>query len=82
MELVITSHGTVRAVYSETIDLHALGRLDIRRGSHVEPDAQGHWKSDLSPVNGPVLGPFAHRSDALAAEHAWLVAHWLVSTSP
>jgi hypothetical protein len=79
MELVITPQATVRAIYSEEIALPTLGRLAIRRGSHVEPDTQGHWNSDLSPVNGPVLGPFDYRSEALEAEQEWLETHWLVS---
>ena len=36
MQLVITSRGTIRCVYSEEFDLHALGQLKIARGSHVE----------------------------------------------
>jgi hypothetical protein len=28
-----------------------------------------------------MLGPFQRRSDALAAERAWLEAHWLVASS-
>ena len=77
MQLVIQPDGSVRCVYAETLDLHALGNLDIRRGSHVEPDSDGQWFADLSPVAGPVLGPFSMRSDALDAELAWLEAHWL-----
>lgn len=59
-------------IYMETIDLAQLGNLSIRRASHVEPDAHGHWWADLSPVNGPRLGPFLKRSDALDAEVDWL----------
>ena len=77
MQLVIQPDGSVRCVYSETLDLHALGRLNIERGSHVEPDPSGQWFADLSPVSGPRLGPFSRRSDALAAEHDWLEGHWL-----
>jgi predicted RNA-binding Zn-ribbon protein involved in translation (DUF1610 family) len=67
--------GTAKAIYSEEIDLEQLGKLDIRRASHVEPDADGLWWVDLSPVNGPQLGPFAKRSQALSAEHEWLERH-------
>ena len=77
MQLLIQPDGLVRCVYAETLDLASLGQLMIQRGSHVEPDANGHWLADLSPVNGPVLGPFSLRSDALAAERAWLEANWL-----
>ena len=77
MQLVIQPDGSVRCVYSETLDLHALGNLNISRGSHVEPDSNGNWFADLSPVAGPCLGPFSRRSDALAAEHCWLEEHWL-----
>ena len=80
MELVITPTGRVRFVYDETVDLRALGSPTIRRGPHVEPDAQGRWSADLAPVGGPVLGPFEHRGSALAAELAWLREHWLTRT--
>ncbi len=77
MQLVITPDGRVRCVYSETIVLGQIGRLTISRGSHVEPDEQGQWFADLSPVEGPRLGPFSRRSDALIAEAEWLEKHWL-----
>ena len=77
MQLTITPGGTVRCLYGEELDLHALGQLCIARGSHVEPTADGQWTADLSPVGGPVLGPFAQRSQALDAERAWLERHWL-----
>ncbi len=77
MELLIESSGHVRCVYGEDIDLGQLGQLSIRRGSQVEPTADGQWTADLSPVNGPVLGPFTLRTEALLAEMAWLQANWL-----
>ncbi len=80
MQLVVDSAGRVRCVYDEAIDLAALGPLSVRRGSHVEPDASGRWLADLAPVNGPALGPFAQRSEALAAEQAWLERNWLCRT--
>ena len=67
MQLVITPRGAVRCIYSEAIDLTALGSPAISRASHVEPDQQGCWWADLSPVDGPTLGPFQNRSEALAA---------------
>ena len=77
MELVIGTDGTVRCLYDETLDLSRLGNVQIERGSHVEPDRDGQWFADLSPVDGPLLGPFLKRSDALDAETSWLSAHWL-----
>jgi len=72
MELVIDTGGTIRCVYSEMIDLAELGKLTIKRASHVEPDASGGWWADMAPVHGPRLGPFKVRSEALEAEHGWL----------
>ena len=80
MQLVIDRHGTVRCVYDETINLAALGTLQITRGSHVEPTTDGRWTADLTVVNGPTLGPFTHRSEALSAERTWLDDHWLIRT--
>ena len=47
----------------------------ITRASHVEPTSSGQWTADLSPRGGPVLGPFALRGQALAAERDWLNEH-------
>ncbi len=77
MQLVIDNSGNVRCVYGEEVDLSLIGELTIRRGSHVEPTEDGQWIADLSPVNGPCLGPFKSRSQALSAEADWLVKYWL-----
>lgn len=82
MELIIEATGQGRCIYDETLDLVILGQLCIRRASHVEPDEQGRWIADLTPVHGPMLGPFAQRSEALAAEVDWLREHWLSEHSP
>ena len=81
MDLVVARDGTIRAVYAEDIDLGVLGQPVIRRASHVEPDQQGRWIADLSPVRGPVLGPFHQRSDALKAEQTWLESNWLLASN-
>lgn len=77
MQLVIEPTGEVRCIYSERLDVRTLGQLDIRRASHVEPTPTGGWHVDLTPVGGPVMSNFGQRSEALAAEHAWLEEHWL-----
>lgn len=75
MDLIIRSDGGVRCIYSESLDLSQLGPMSIRRASHVEPTDDGRWTADLSPVGGPLLGPFTTRSQALAAEVQWLQGH-------
>jgi hypothetical protein len=77
VELVINSSGDIRCVYGEEVNLSELGRLSIQRGSHVEPTADGQWTADMSPVQGPQLGPFECRTQALEAEVAWLNQYWL-----
>ena len=77
MQLVVDPSGTIHTVYGEAINLNALGLIAIRRASWVEPDAEGRWTADLSPVGGPVLSGFDRRSEALAAEQQWLEVHWL-----
>lgn len=79
MQLLIDAQGNIRCLYDETISLANLGTLAIARGSHVEPTPDGQWLADLSPVDGPCLGPFATRSAALDAERQWLETNWLVS---
>jgi hypothetical protein len=77
MELHITPDGTVRCVYGEEIDLGSIGGLQITRASNVEPDEQGRWWADMSPMGGPVLGPYIRRSEALRAEYDWLLQEML-----
>lgn len=72
MEFIIRPDGTLVCLYDEAIELTTIGRLSIRRASVVEPDETGRWFADLAPVGGPRLGPFDVRSQALAAETAWL----------
>ena len=74
MQLVVAPDGSIRCLYEEFLDLASLGALTISRASHVEPDLHGQWLADLSPVRGPVLGPFLRRSEALLAEQRWLEA--------
>ena len=78
MDLVVDPRGTVRAIYSEAINLSVIGTPQITRASHVEPTPDGLWTADMRPLIGPMLGPFDRRSEALEAEHAWLQEHWLL----
>ena len=80
-ELIIGRDGNVRMIYSELVEPHVLGTPTIERGSHVEPDHNGFWWADLSPSNGPRLGPYPIRSLAIDAEIAWLREFWLEPAS-
>jgi len=72
MIIVVNPDGTLTMVYTEAVDLSEVGPAQYQRASHVEPSSDG-WEADLSPVEpGLVLGPFTKRSEALAAEAAWL----------
>jgi hypothetical protein len=74
MELVVGADGMARCIYDEALDLREIGKLQITRASHVEPDTEGYWWADMGPSGGPVLGPFRSRSEALGAERGWLLA--------
>jgi len=74
MELLVDAGGDVRCIYGEELDLREIGRLQITRASHVEPDAEGYWFADMGPSGGPVLGPYGSKSDALEAEREWLIS--------
>ena len=82
MELVVDAGGDVRCVYGKELDLRELGELQITRASHVEPDRDGFWWAEMGPVEGPVLGPFRSRSEALGAERGWLVRRALQPREP
>lgn len=71
--------GRVTAVYSDDLRelFELLGGGKIRRASHVEPDEDGRWVADLSPVGGPRLPATDRRSDALGAEREYLQSRLL-----
>jgi hypothetical protein len=75
MTLIIDPAGQGHCLYTEELDLRSLGSMHIARASQLEPDDQGNWWANLSPVAGPILGPFGLRSEALAAERDWLNDH-------
>ena len=79
MNLFISPSGQIHCLYGEAISLAGLGRCEIRRASHVEPTAEGEWTADLCPINGPILGPFSERSQALEAEVTWIENNHLSS---
>lgn len=74
--LFMRPDGTVQAVHDESFPLPRVGEVtSIRRASHVEPAVTPHglqWTADMSPADGPILGPFSTRTQALKEEIAWL----------
>ena len=75
MDIIIGTDGTVRFIYTDDlVGLLGEGRARTARASRVEPGPEG-WTANLAPVNGPVLGPFALRQEALDAEVQWLEEH-------
>jgi hypothetical protein len=73
MKLRITPDGDIVFIWNDKLkDLLDLGESEIVRASHVEPTKDGRWAADLSPSNGPTLGPFSTRGEALNAEVQWL----------
>jgi hypothetical protein len=76
--IVVDQCGTIKFIYED--DLRSLlqaGHTQVKRVSHVEPTSEGRWTADLSPINGPVLGPFELRNEALNAEIKYLTDHVL-----
>ena len=68
MQIVIKPTGVFISIYNDAIDYGEFGKPQIRRASHVEPDKSGRWFADMSPIDGPKLGPFDKRNEAIDAE--------------
>lgn len=81
-ELIINfdDNGNLHSIYNEDINLVELGKLNITRASYVEPDENGQWFADMSPLQKDVkLGPFKLRSLALQAEREWINNYLLIN---
>jgi len=78
--LRIDTNGNLLFVYNDRLqNLMSEGSSSIRRASHVEPTADGRWTADLTPVNGPTLGPFDSRGEALKEEVKWLEENYITA---
>lgn len=74
--ITVNSDGSIVFVWADDCaPLLDLGTAHVRRASHVEPNAEGKWTADLTPVGGPTFGPYTLRADALKAETDWLADH-------
>jgi hypothetical protein len=74
---ILVKAGAIQFIHDDAITqaLRGMGRVKIRRASHVEPTEDGEkWTADMSPVAGfpLILGPFETRKEALDAEIKWL----------
>lgn len=70
------SGGVLSFIYADDLaPLLTAGPSTVRRVSHVEPSPFGGWAADMSPVGGPVLGPWPLRQQALDGEREWLREH-------
>ena len=75
--LSIAPDGKLRFLWDDSLaPLLELGEASIQRVSHVEPQGT-MWIADLTLVDGPRLGPFTLRKEALASEADWLLQHGL-----
>jgi len=65
----------VRFIYNDDLlkAMKELGSVDIKRASHVEPNSNGNWTVDLTPVNGPIIENYQRRDEALKSEVDWLL---------
>lgn len=78
ISVTVLPDGNLRMIYyDELAAMLKTGNAIISRASHVEPDSAGSWTADMSPVNGPVLGPFSTRQAALSAEVEWLDSKYI-----
>ena len=82
ISITFDKDGTIRFIYDDKAAgvINEVGALTIKRASHVEPvtlpyQAAPKWAADMGPCDGPLLGPFDTREDALEAERAWLLAN-------
>ncbi len=73
INVLIRPDGSVVMIYQEHLSLTALGPGKVKRASEVNPDGEGKWWAQI--YRGPKLGPFAKRSEAVAAEIRYLEEH-------
>lgn len=79
--VIVNDRGELSFVWDDALaPLRGLGATEIHRVSHVEPTIGGQWTADLSPIGGPLLGPFDLHAHAIEAEKEW-VDGWLAKSN-
>lgn len=85
--IIIKPDGTILFVYDDRLlTILEEGDANVVRASHVEPikfrpigglmELSG-WQADLTPIGGPILGPFLYRSEAISKEIKWIEENYL-----
>lgn len=70
-KIKINKDGVIEFIYRDELrGLVQQGESSIKRVSHVEPTPDCQWLATM--IDGPVLGPFSTREEALQAELKWL----------
>lgn len=78
MVINILTSGDMKFIYDDDLrEIVDHGKAKISRASHVEPNDSAEFTADLSPVGGPILGPFPLRQTALDAEVTWIENNFL-----
>lgn len=82
-QVSIRPNGTVEFIYHDSMlpYMDNFSHRKITRVSHVEPNEDGMWVADMSPVNGPHSPPFTTREEALQWESEWLENNYLTHSS-
>jgi hypothetical protein len=77
--IVVRPNGLIEFIYDDDLKgfIDQQSEKKLFRASHVEPDDKGNWWADLSPIDGPKLGPFNTRQAALNAEVEWIQKNYL-----
>lgn len=79
----VTPSGAWHFIYQERLKpLLGRGHAVMTRASYVNPQSDGSWTADLTPLKGPVLANFPTRQHALDAEEHWITHHWIEYTAP
>ncbi len=88
MKLIITPNGTIRGLWSDTINWKAIGLISVRRASHVEfCERRQQWFVRLARprslvrrlvqwLTGRPLGEILHWSPTREEAIAWEIAHF------
>ena len=64
IEVTVTADGVIQLLHTDELDLGSLGRLNVRRASHVEFDNAAQVWVARTPT-GELLGEFRTRREAL-----------------